>query len=355
MSEDDALDRDGLLPERRVGRARRTVRFLRRHHRGLGLLFVAAAGLVGGFAAGWELRDRQTEPTAAPIVVTVDRPIVAVDSGTDISVSSPNVLGLSPSEAQQALIDAGADQSNIEVIDVPSAGQPGLVVTQLPPPGSPALDTIQLGVSVPATMPDTVGKNVADAREQLDKLGAQVRVIRRYDPAQPEGTVLGATPAAGAPLTASVELVVASPPSSVYLGQLDLVEGSCSDQAQTVNGTEYSAGVVCQSRENSANDSVWLLNRKVNQFKAVVGQSDDSDPGSTVAWAVYGDGKLLTQGTSAYGQAAPIDVNVTGMLRLTVSVTLTSRPENAGSPALVFADPLLIGGPDEIESLFTEN
>ena len=331
---------------------RRSFGFIGRHRRGLGVLAVVAASFGGGFTLAWTLRDGDGA-AREQVLVNVDRPIVAVGGATVAADAAPNVLGLALDDARRALIDAGVDPTEIDTNEVPTAGRTGVVVVQDPPPGVPVADDDVLGMSVAATVPDVAGRSVDDARERFDQLGAVVRVVRRYDPSAAEGTVLGVSPPPGERLPTTVELTVASAPSSVFLTDLDDIEGSGSSTSGSVNGTSFDTGLRCDPRDDFA-QTTWLLGRRISRFETTAGIEDASDLGSTVEWAVLGDGKVLASGTAGYGQAEPIALDVTGVLRFTIRYRIAELPDGVSRPDLVFANPLLIGGPDDIDALLAE-
>lgn len=335
------------------GRVRRSFGWVGRHRRGIGVLVVVAAAFGGGFTLGWTLRDGDGA-VSEQVLVNVDRPVVAVGGAAVAADAAPNVLGLALDDARQALIDAGVDPTEIDTSEVPTAGRAGVVVVQDPPPGIPVADGVVLGMSVAATVPDVAGGSVDDARDRFDQLGAVVRVVRRYDPSAAEGTVLGVSPPTGERLPTSVELTVASAPSSVFITDLDDIEGSCSSTSGSVNGTGFDTGLECGPRDDFA-QATWLLDRRISRFETTVGIEDASDSGSTVEWAVLGDDRVLAAGTAGYGQAEPIALDVTGVLRFTVRYRLAELPDGVSRPDLVFANPLLIGGPDDIDALLAED
>lgn len=320
--------------------------------RQIGTALALTAVFAAGATAGWSLRDRTADRRPPPLVVTVDRPVVAVDDGADVTVAAPNVLGLREEEARQVLVDAGADPASTRFVKAPSAGEPGLIVIQDPPAGVPAPDGFTLSVSDPAITPELVGKPIDETRDALDALGARVRVTSRYDPAQPEGTVLEMTPPPGAPLSPEVAIVVSAAPSSAFLSTLDPIESNCSRGTDSVNGTDYQQSLRCPAQDaGRARPVVYLINRLASRLEAVIGQSATSDPGSAVHFAVRGDDRVLAEGTARYGEALPITADLTGILRLSIEATIIDRPDDVDRPTLVFGSATVIGGPDEIDQL----
>lgn len=317
---------------------------------------VAVACFAGGVSAGWAMRDGRGEPEAPAVVVSVDRPVIAADADDDVTVAAPNVLGLTTDDARQVLLDAGADPASIEIAMVPAAGEAGLVVTQAPPAGVPAPDGFTLGVSERAVAPDLIGKPVDEARDELDQLGVRTQITSRYDPAQPEGIVLEMAPATGEPLEQDATLVVSAPPSSVFVSALAPIESSCSRGTASVNGTDHQESLLCSAQDTgSSREVVYLVDRLVSRFEAVVGQADDSEPGATVRYVVRGDGRVLVEGTVDYGESRPIEADLTDVLRLSLEVNAVDRPDDVNRPTLVFGSAKVIGGPDQITELTSDD
>ena len=335
LSEHDQVDAGGADVPARVGRVRRVFRSLRRHPRVVGGVLLVAASFAGGTLVGWEAHARSEQETAATLVVNVDRPVTAAESATLASVAAPNLLGLDFESARQALVDAGVDPQQISRRDVPSAGASGVVVVQVPVAGVPVTGPVELGLSVAAQVPEVVGATIDAARDRFDELGAQVRVIRRYDPAASEGTVLAVDPPVGSPLPTAVDVTVASAPSSVFLTALRAAEGRCGTGEASINGTSFPTALTCSPSGQTA-ESVWLIDRRVVRMDVTVGQDDTGEPGAAVAWAIIGDGRVLLEGTVGYGQSVPVAVDLRGVLRLELRYSVTDQPDDVGRARLVF-------------------
>lgn len=347
---DDAAG-DGAAEPSSSRARRRPLRALWRHRRPIGVVLVAFGVFGAGLRVGWELSDRR-EATVQVNTVRVDRPITAV-AGTDATVAIPNVIGLLPEDAQRVLTDAGVDLTDIEVVEVPAAGEAGLVVRQIPPPGVPVAGAVTLSVSVPGTMPDLTGKSTAEARRALDALGARTIVRAVYADGIPEGTVTATDPAAGAPLPVEVRVVVAGTPSSVFLADLDSTTGGCSAGDVTVNGSELPASLLCpvSSRPDEPRDLVYLVNRLVNRFEATLGQNDEGEPGGVVRVVVRADDRVVVDETLAYGESKEVRADIGGALRLTITATLVSVPDDVRTPSAVLGSARVVGGPTAIEEL----
>lgn len=131
-----------------------------------------------------------------------------------------------------------------------------------------------------------------------------------------------------------------SPPASTqsrYLSDMRPVSGSPRIGSRTINGVAYANSVArefggCAQSVNYGYD----LGRNWSRFQATVGISDNSRSNSVVQYEFYGDGrKLGNTVTSRLGTATPVNLDVSGVLRLELRATfvegdkgLCSRPGN---------------------------
>lgn len=141
---------------------------------------------------GWSCGDGRASPatTTAPTASTT----TATTDTTAAAVRVPDVVGTTSSEATATLRDAGFEAN---VVAVPSDKPSGQVVAQNPAADSDAPEgsTVRLNVAqqagetttptttappAPATVPDVVGKELADAAKDFADEGLRVAV--RYVP-----------------------------------------------------------------------------------------------------------------------------------------------------------------------------
>ncbi len=108
----------------------------------------------------------------------------------------PDVAGLARDEAVNKLKEEGFE--NIEFTSERSNAHEGLVLAISPEPGSRALSTdpITLTIAEPFTVPDVVGKTAGDASQELEMDGYMVAVTYTYDDSVEDGTVLSTDPEA---------------------------------------------------------------------------------------------------------------------------------------------------------------
>lgn len=325
-----------------------------RHRRSIGTLMVLAAVFALGTWTGWWLRDRS--PEAAPITVRVQRPVAAPGGGV-ASSGAPNLLGLDAETARRVAFDAGIASERVRTHAVPAAGQPGRVVTQEPAPGVRIAEdaTLELGLAEATVVPEVVGRSRADARATIEGLGAHAAVRLQYVPGAATGSVTGTEPAAGQPLGTEVVLIIAAPPSSVFLTALSPTEGGCSNRTESISGQEFASTLACSATTSGQpRSTVYVLGRKATTFEATFGQSDRAAPGATVRVRIFVDDRVVVDESIGHGQAKPISVDVTNALRMRIEATATAPTGYTSTPTVLLGSGRLIGGPSEIEALTKE-
>ena len=314
-------------------------------------LVLLALGLVGGgFAAGWASHAALGTTPDGDTTVEV---VAAPDAADAMDTALPDVRGLSSVDARQAIADVGLAADAITAVDTPSAQEAGTVVRQDPIGGTAGAGAVTLYVAVPGQVPALVGQSGDDADQVLTGLGVRVERKQVYDPAIAEGTVTSLDPPAGSPLPLLVTVTVAGPASSLYLEELDAIDGGCSSGETAVNGQSFQHSVYCSPSSYSDDEQVttYLLNRLTSSVEGVIGVTDQSDPGLTADVALVGDGRVLWAGSLRYGQAAAFTADTRGVLRLEIRYRATSEGES-GSFAL--GDVRAVGSPVDITTLSTQ-
>lgn len=307
-------------------------------------IFVVVGALVAGFGLGWTAYSING-PGALP-ATTVE--VVAAPRGsTDGRSLLPDVRGLQAVDARQAIVDSGLPDTAISLVDAPSALPAGTVVEQDPIGGTSAATEVILFVSVPGTVPAAVGMPAEQIRQTLLDLGVRVVETVVYESTSAEGTVTAIEPASGSVLPEEVAITVSGPASSLYLSSLDPIEQRCSDDEASVNGAAYLFALVC-SPGTDLEAQVYLLNRLTVSLSGTMGVDDESDPAYSGRVSVWADGRQVFTSPVRYGQSVPFEVATVGVLRLEVRL---SRDDNDADGRIVLGDPLLVGGPDQIDML----
>lgn len=283
---------------------------------------VLALALLGvGFTAGWWVSGQQESNYSGPALVEVPVPQYAADS----RVSMPDVRGLTQVEAQGILADAGIPSSAVAVATQEWAGTPGVIIEQSPAFGTLNPAEVKLTTSAPAAVPNVIGQPEAQAGSILAGLGTRVESARRYVAGTGAGVVVEVVPPAGSPLGESVTMVVSEAPVSIYLSQVQRIEGSCSADEVAINGTTYPDSVSCAASDKPAL-SEWLVNRAVDEFSGTLGVPDDGPADAQVSVRIIADGQEVASIASSYGKPMPFKVPLTGVLRLGVEVTAVNMP-----------------------------
>lgn len=271
--------------------------------------------LLGGVALGWWAANQTLIAGQQNTVESPDAaPVVALDS------SMPDVRGLTRDDAAQVLADSGIAASTITFEDAPSGLPEGTVVRQVPVFGTPSPTAIVIGVAVPATMPSLTAADRSEAVATLSDLGVAVTIVFQYDTKAAIGTVLSTSPAAGEPLGDTATVTLATTGSSVALGDLRRLSGSCRTTGEvSLGGTRHPSAVVC-SAQAEPSTSVWSIGAKGDQFTATAGIDDDATPGTNATVEVLADGQVVDSWQVAFGKPVEISVPVTGVIQLSVRV-----------------------------------
>jgi serine/threonine protein kinase len=139
-----------------------------------------------------------------------------------------------------------------------------------------------------------------------------------------------ATPAAVAPTTASSRSAL--PASARYLSDLTPVErdnhtgdnGGVSTVSATISGQQYGHAITlsafCTTRDGGDFWADYDLARSWSRFTATIGIDDRSRSSSTATYTILADNVPIARGSLAFGRAEPIDLPVSGVLRLRIQI-----------------------------------
>jgi serine/threonine protein kinase len=207
--------------------------------------------------------------------------------------------------------------------------------------------------SAPARMPNVVGARAEDAQSQLAGLGVQPRVVDQLDASHADGTVVAQTPAVGAVLSSETSVVLKIARSAVvtYLADMQELNNYPRTGPQSISGHIYAHSIYDEAIECGDSEQYnYDLGRHYRRFLANVG-INDSAADSSVRWQfeILVDGRELFNKRPGFGVAAPVDIDVTGALRLTLRATRVRQAQNAVCPGgPVFGDPRVLGLPGEV-------
>ena len=311
----------------------------------IGVVLVTLGVLFLGVAIGWTLGSRSAGPGGDTTTEVIAAP---TDAAGGVPVL-PDVRGLLLVDAQQAVVDAGLPLDVVETADAPSALAAGTVLRQDPVGGTSKVSKVTLYVSVPGAVPDLVGRTADEARTALLQLGAEFEQQQVFDPGAAEGTVLALDPPPGSPLASTITVTVAGPAASIFLADLRPIEGGCSKDDTSINGTDFPNSLLC-SAGSYESTAAYLVDRVTTSLDMTVGISDDSDTDVAVHMVVLADGRPVAAVDVGYGQSREISVPTSNVLRLEIQYSASGD----GSGRLALGNARVTGSPDGISSLDTQ-
>lgn len=304
------------------------------------VLVLGACGSSGG---------AESPPTSAAVVATSTPSTTATSSASPTNRTSrpaasssvpvpramPDYVGQELSDVQAALAQYNVQIKTVNRIDAQPAGT---VIEQDPVAGAPFAPLITLTVSTaPATVPDTTGKTFSAADEQLTKLGFTVKENPVFDQQQADGLVTGQNPPAGTGNAAEVTLDVVRRPVVTYLADMDPVSTDRLDTPQEgttkANGKSYSHGLLVTPPRSGIGTIEYDFSRQYRKLSGELGLDDKSDSSTVGKVEIYGDGRQLLALDVPFGTTIPVDVDVTDVLRLKITVAKVD-----GQGAIVFGD-----------------
>lgn len=298
------------------------------------------AVLVGGIVTGWMLRGALVADSVEPPSPT------SSSAPATVTVSMPDLRGLTEQDAMQVIADAGMDPNQVSVQKVPYVGRAGTVVSQ--DPVARAADPAKVVLFVPelAKMPDLQSKTLAEAMSTLVTMGARPSVSRQYSPTIAPGSVISSTPTAGEELIAEPTLIVSGATATISLSSIRSVGDCSSTSNRTVNGIKVGNGISC-STGRIPGEEAWIIARAAGRLQGVLGIDDQAKPGTTAHIRLTADDRTIVDQDLAYGQSVNVDADVSGALRLQLTVT-TNDP---GYPKVIFGNAALLGAADALATI----
>lgn len=202
------------------------------------------------------------------------------------------------------------------------------------------------------TMPDLVGKNVSAAKDALPR-SMKVEIVDQVDEKAAADTVLSQEPAAGQPVGDSAKLVVARTGVVVYLDALTpsagrwgtsgngFVVGMGAKQYVHSVGTNLGNYSSCASEVFSVE---YNLSKGYRRFVAAAGFSDNSENTAVkVQLEVLADGRQIFTKPVGFGSTVPLDLDLTGVLRLTFQYQVTSGSRTCSDNTFALGEAKLLG------------
>lgn len=312
-----------------------------------GICAIIAAMVLGAGAGGWWI-------ATSTIVATQgnDDAGPAAESAANISdllsLEMPDVRGLDRATAEQVLADSGVPLTAISVHDTPSVITPGLIVEQDPAFGASSFPKVELGIAVPVTMPKLQGETKDAAVDVLSGFGASVELTYQYSKEAVPGSVISSTPKPGKPLDTTAVLAIATSGSTLSLGELDPIRGTCDGGADgPIDGVSYATVLACAGDDGVAGTTTWRLSKTTDRVTATIGISDDAEPGTQASFKILVDGEVVSSGVVAFGAPETIDLSCSGAIQLSLRIKSKSATEGD----VVLGDPLLYGSDEALTRL----
>jgi serine/threonine-protein kinase len=217
-----------------------------------------------------------------------------------------------------------------------------------------AITTTSTLAPVPTVAPNLIGKKLADAQSSAPLKLVSENVI---DESKTPGTVVDQDPKPGEPLSGQLKVFVAQKAAQFYLASFKPASGAWndSDKVAHVAGVEYVHSVGANVSACSETKVVeYNTAKKYRRLKATAGMDDDSaDATLTVQLQVFADDRVVFDQRVEFGKPAPIDVDLSGVLRVKFQWRpITAR--NCPTPnALVLGDAMVLGLPSEVPTSST--
>lgn len=321
----------------RLGRARRLTVLL------IGPVLVLTTACGGGESAdapGTDVGGTSQQGAAEPETSVVAAPAPSL---------MPDYVGRDFTEAKSEL-----SEFNVRVTrqDQIAAEPVGTVIEQSPDAGQDFSQDVALTVAIaPPEVPDVTGASFGDASQQLRRAGFSVVEEPVFDERERDGLVLSQTPAAGTTNAGEVRLRISRRPIVMYLADLEPVEENAGEYAVgtgSTNGEPYTHSVTVGAYGGFGSKTATVaydLSRDYRRLVGQVGLEDRSVSGTRYKVEIYGDGRNLFTEQVALGEAKPVDLDVTEVLRLTVSATLVE-----GDGSVVLADLRALGLETEVDA-----
>jgi serine/threonine-protein kinase len=213
--------------------------------------------------------------------------------------------------------------------------------------------TTDTSVAALTSAPDLVGKALPEAQDMLPT-NLEVEIVDVIQQGVEEGTVVAQEPGPGEPLQGSLRLTVARGPVQLNLDEYEPVAGGWTDVSDPVSiaGKSYLHSLVQQLGYcDRSGDIEYNLSKGFRRLSATAGIDDNARvPEAKAQLEIYGDGRQLTSVTVEFGKPTPLDVDMSGVLRLRFHWQLLAGPQCSSAGYLVLGEAALLGLPGEVPS-----
>jgi len=223
-----------------------------------------------------------------------------------------------------------------------------------PPAGTPATSssaTTTTAPSRPATVPDVIGKKLSAAQDAMP--GVQITTVDKIDATAGDGTVIAQDPKAGTPMGDTVTLTVARQAELVYLDSVRPANGNWSGDVQNADiaGKNYLHALGARVEARSSTEVVeYNISKGFRRFTATAGIDDNAgDSSLKVQLEIFADGREIFNKPVPYGAPVPVDLDISGVLRLRIQYEgVSGNSQCCAASYLVLGTAELLGLPGEV-------
>ncbi len=206
------------------------------------------------------------------------------------------------------------------------------------------------------TAPDLVGMPLADAQDKLPST-VDVEIVDSIQQGAEPGTVVEQAPAAGEPLDGRITLTVARAASQVYLDEFEPVAGGweSSPGPASLAGKQFLHSVYASVGGcEEGGEAEYNIAKGFRQFMATSAMEDNSrNAEATVQLEIFADGRSVFSSTIAYGAPTPIELDVSGVLRLKFEWRFLLQEVCGAGGIFVIGEGKLFGLPGEMPTAST--
>lgn len=212
------------------------------------------------------------------------------------------------------------------------------------PTGTPTSTDSAAATAPAGELPNFVGGSLSAAVDMLSAAGTRYVVNEISSDTKKDNTVVGQSPAAGRPPGELVTLTVSRVLQVTYLDELGPLVSSWDGGPVAVRGKTYSHGL--SSGLDCYQAKVWEYDLGIGYrtFTGLAGLTDTSSSSASARVEVYADDRRILSKDVALGKPASFSLDMTGVLRLKVTVTVLQCDSSVDS-AFALGDARLLGLP----------
>ncbi|WP_225943805.1 protein kinase domain-containing protein [Actinophytocola algeriensis] len=202
------------------------------------------------------------------------------------------------------------------------------------------------------TAPDLVGMTIAEAQDQLPST-VDVEIVDSIQQGAEAGTVVEQVPAAGEDLDGRITLTVARDAMQVYLDELLPVSGNWYGDgtgASSLAGKTYLHSLNAEVDGcGSSGEVEYNLAKGFRQLTATTALDDTSEHAeAAVQLEIFADNRPVFSETVVLGTPIPIDLDLSGVLRLKIQWSTVQDVGCWDTGIIVLGEPTLFGLPGEM-------